>query len=77
MNEEIKHAIEEGIEFINLASPIEYFADENGMINKMRVQKMELSWFCKILTPFLAKASPQSFSRKKYISILGEAGYGQ
>ena len=40
--EEIKHAIEEGIEFINLASPIEYFADENGMINKMRVQKMEL-----------------------------------
>jgi len=40
--EEIKHAIEEGIEFINLTSPIEYFADENGMVNKMRVQKMEL-----------------------------------
>lgn len=40
--EEIKHAIEEGIEFINLASPVEYFADENGMVNKMRVQKMEL-----------------------------------
>ncbi|HEY9168403.1 MAG TPA: NADPH-dependent glutamate synthase [Lutibacter sp.] len=40
--EEIKHAIEEGIEFINLASPIEYFADEKGKVNKMRVQKMEL-----------------------------------
>ena len=40
--EEIKHAIEEGIEFINLASPIEYFADERGKVNKMRVQKMEL-----------------------------------
>jgi glutamate synthase (NADPH/NADH) small chain len=40
--EEIKHAIEEGIEFMNLTSPIEYFADENGMVNKMRVQKMEL-----------------------------------
>lgn len=40
--EEIKHAIEEGIEFINLTSPIEYFADENGIVNKMRVQKMEL-----------------------------------
>jgi len=40
--EEIKHAIEEGIEFINLASPIEYFADENGMVNKMKVQKMQL-----------------------------------
>ncbi|MFA5296738.1 MAG: NADPH-dependent glutamate synthase [Lutibacter sp.] len=40
--EEIKHAIEEGIEFINLASPIEYFADEKGKVNKMKVQKMEL-----------------------------------
>lgn len=40
--EEIKHAIEEGIEFINLASPIEYFADERGKVNKVRVQKMEL-----------------------------------
>lgn len=40
--EEIKHAIEEGIEFINLTSPIEYFANKNGMVNKMRVQKMEL-----------------------------------
>lgn len=40
--EEIKHAIEEEIEFINLTTPIEYFADENGNINKMRVQKMGL-----------------------------------
>ena len=40
--EEIKHAIEEGIEFINLASPIEYFANEKGKVNKMKVQKMEL-----------------------------------
>jgi glutamate synthase (NADPH/NADH) small chain len=40
--EEIKHAIEEGIEFINLTTPIEYFADENGNVNKMRVMKMGL-----------------------------------
>ncbi|AMC10898.1 dihydropyrimidine dehydrogenase [Lutibacter profundi] len=40
--EEVKHAIEEGIEFINLASPIEYFANVNGMVTKMRVQKMQL-----------------------------------
>ena len=40
--EEIKHAIEEGIEFITLTTPIEYFADENGHVNKMRVQKMGL-----------------------------------
>nr|WP_319398744.1 NADPH-dependent glutamate synthase [uncultured Carboxylicivirga sp.] len=41
-NEEIKHAQEEGIEFLTLTNPIEYFADENGRVNKVRVQKMEL-----------------------------------
>ena len=40
--EEIKHAIEEGIEFVTLTTPIEYFADENGHVNRMRVQKMGL-----------------------------------
>ncbi len=41
-NEEIKHAKEEGIEFLNLNNPVEYFADEKGRVNKMRIQKMEL-----------------------------------
>lgn len=41
-DEEIKHAQEEGIEFLNLNSPVEYFADKKGHVNKMRVQKMEL-----------------------------------
>jgi glutamate synthase (NADPH/NADH) small chain len=41
-NEEIKHAQEEGIEFLNLNNPIEYFADKKGRVNKMRLQKMEL-----------------------------------
>jgi glutamate synthase (NADPH/NADH) small chain len=40
--EEIKHAIEEGIEFINLHSPIEYLADETGHVHKIRLQRMEL-----------------------------------
>ncbi len=40
--EEIKHAIEEGIEFINLTTPIQYFADNKGNVTKMRVQKMGL-----------------------------------
>ncbi|WP_430815563.1 NADPH-dependent glutamate synthase [Carboxylicivirga sp. RSCT41] len=40
--EEVKHAQEEGIEFLNLTNPVEYFADENGRVNKVRVQKMEL-----------------------------------
>jgi glutamate synthase (NADPH/NADH) small chain len=40
--EEVKHAIEEGIEFLNLNNPIEYFADEKGRVCRMRLQKMEL-----------------------------------
>jgi glutamate synthase (NADPH/NADH) small chain len=40
--EEIKHAKEEGIEFLNLHNPIEYLADEQGRVNKMKLQKMEL-----------------------------------
>jgi len=40
--EEVKHAEEEGIEFMNLANPIAYFADETGRVNKMRLQYMEL-----------------------------------
>lgn len=41
-NEEIKHAQEEGIGFLSLNNPLEYFADENGRVNKMKVQKMKL-----------------------------------
>jgi glutamate synthase (NADPH/NADH) small chain len=41
-NEEIKHAQEEGIEFMNLHNPLEYYADENGRVCRMKVQKMEL-----------------------------------
>jgi glutamate synthase (NADPH) small chain len=40
--EEIKHAQEEGVEFLNLNNPIAYFADKEGRVNKMRLQKMEL-----------------------------------
>ncbi len=40
--EEIKHAQEEGIEFMNLNNPVEYFADKQGRVKRMRVQKMEL-----------------------------------
>jgi len=41
-DEEIKHAQEEGIEFLNLNNPLEYYCDENGRVNRMKVQKMEL-----------------------------------
>ena len=40
--EEVKHAMEEGIEFMNLNSPLEYFANEKGQVKRMKVQKMEL-----------------------------------
>jgi glutamate synthase (NADPH) small chain len=40
--EEIKHAEEEGIEFLNLHNPIEYKADKNGRVKEVIVQKMEL-----------------------------------
>lgn len=40
--EEIKHAKQEGVEFMTLHNPIEYTADEKGRVNMMRLQKMEL-----------------------------------
>lgn len=40
--EEVHHAIDEGIEFINLANPVEYITDENGRVCKARIQRMEL-----------------------------------
>lgn len=40
--EEVHHAEEEGIEFINLANPVEYFADQKGKVNRMRIQRMGL-----------------------------------
>ncbi|MDE5611877.1 MAG: NADPH-dependent glutamate synthase, partial [Odoribacter sp.] len=40
--EEVKHAKEEGCEFITLTNPVEYVADEKGHVKQVRVQKMSL-----------------------------------
>lgn len=40
--EEIKHAKEEGIDFLTLHNPIRYEGDENGRVQRMLLQKMEL-----------------------------------
>lgn len=40
--EEIHHAKEEGVEFLNLNNPIEYIGDEGGKVKQIKVQKMEL-----------------------------------
>ncbi len=40
--EEVKHAKEEGVEFLTLHNPIEYIADEQGRVKQVTLQKMEL-----------------------------------
>lgn len=40
--EEVKHAKEEGVEFMTLHNPIEYVGDDKGRVKTMRLQKMEL-----------------------------------
>ena len=40
--EEVKHAKEEGCEFMTLCNPIEYIADETGRVCGAKIQKMEL-----------------------------------
>ncbi|MBQ9640406.1 MAG: bifunctional dihydroorotate dehydrogenase B NAD binding subunit/NADPH-dependent glutamate synthase [Bacteroidaceae bacterium] len=40
--EEVKHAKEEGIEFLTLHNPIEYVADEKGNVTQVKLQVMEL-----------------------------------
>ena len=40
--EEVKHAKEEGIEFLTLHNPLEYIADEQGKVKQVVLQKMEL-----------------------------------
>ncbi len=57
--EEIKHAKEEGVEFMVLHNPIEYIADERGRVTKMVLQRMELG-------------EPDSAGRRKPIPIEGD-----
>jgi glutamate synthase (NADPH/NADH) small chain len=40
--EEVRHAEEEGVEFMTLCNPVEYLANDKGYLRAMRVQKMEL-----------------------------------
>ncbi len=40
--EEVKHAKEEGVEFLTLHNPVEYKADEKGRVCQVILQKMEL-----------------------------------
>ena len=56
--EEVKHAKEEGVEFLTLHNPIEYIADEKGKVKQVVLQKMELG-------------EPDASGRRKPIPIEG------
>jgi glutamate synthase (NADPH/NADH) small chain len=56
--EEVRHAQEEGIEFLNLHTPVEYLADEKGRVNRIKLQRMELS-------------DPDASGRRKPLPIQG------
>ena len=56
--EEIKHAKEEGVEFLMLHNPIEYIADEKGRVKQMILQQMELG-------------EPDAAGRRKPVPIVG------
>lgn len=54
--EERKHAIEEGIEFIELTAPVKFLADEKGFVKAAECVKMELG-------------SPDASGRRKPVEI--------
>lgn len=54
--EEIRHAAEEGVEFLTLCNPVRYEANEKGMLKSMIIQRMELG-------------EPDSSGRRKPIAI--------
>ncbi|HEX9078935.1 MAG TPA: NADPH-dependent glutamate synthase [Desulfuromonadaceae bacterium] len=56
--EEIKHAKEEGVEFIMLTAPVEIIADDKGWVSAMRCRKMELG-------------EPDESGRRKPVPIAG------
>ncbi len=57
--EEVKHAKEEGIEFLTLHNPIEYHADEKGNVTEVVLQKMRLG-------------EPDASGRRSPVPIEGE-----
>ncbi|WP_165040143.1 NADPH-dependent glutamate synthase [Dysgonomonas sp. ZJ709] len=56
--EEVKHAKEEGIEFMTLHNPLQYEGDANGRVQRMQLQKMELG-------------EPDASGRRKPVPIEG------
>lgn len=57
--EEVRHATEEGVEFLTLRNPLRYNADEKGFLKSMTLQKMELG-------------EPDQSGRRSPVAIEGE-----
>ena len=57
--EEVKHAKEEGIDFLTLHNPIRYEGDERGHVQRMLLQRMKLG-------------DPDSSGRRKPVVIEGD-----
>ncbi|MDD3788359.1 MAG: NADPH-dependent glutamate synthase [Petrimonas sp.] len=57
--EEIKHAKEEGIEFLTLHNPLRYEGDEKGRVQRMLLQRMELG-------------EPDASERRRPVAIEGD-----
>ncbi len=57
-DEEIEHAVEEGIEFMFLTNPVRFFGDEDGWVKGMECVKMELG-------------EPDSSGRRRPVPIKG------
>lgn len=57
--EEIKHAKEEGIEFLNLHNPLQYEGDDRGKVQRMELQRMELG-------------EPDASGRRRPVAIEGD-----
>lgn len=57
--EEVKHAKEEGIEFLNLHNPLQYEGNERGQVTRMELQRMELG-------------EPDASGRRRPVAIEGD-----
>ncbi len=57
--EEIKHAKEEGVEFLNLHNPLQYEGNERGQVQRMELQRMELG-------------EPDASGRRRPIAVEGD-----
>ena len=57
--EEVKHAKEEGIEFLTLHNPIEYYGNEQGKVTQMLLQVMKLG-------------EPDESGRRSPVEVKGE-----